>query len=74
MAHYSFSYKGYSIWLANIQPSKRARGGHTRSMQVRQGNIIKKNIRYDTRDTYAFGVASKKATKWIDEQLSDSHA
>jgi len=68
MAHKSFSYKGYDIYLAAIQASKRARGGYLRTMQVRKGNVIKKQIRYDTRNTYAHAVASEKATKWIDGQ------
>ena len=81
MAHHSFNYKGYEIWLAAIQASKRARGGHTRTLQVRlkSGNCyqIKKSVRYDINDVDGFGNASKKATDWIDEQekeLKRNHA
>jgi hypothetical protein len=67
MAHKSFSYKGYDIYLAAIQPSKVARGGKKRTLQVRHGSLIKKSIRYDRTDPYAYSEASKKATDWIDE-------
>lgn len=70
MAHKSFSYKGYDIWVASLQPSKIARGGKERSLQVRKGSIIVKNIRYKRLDPNAFGEASKKATKWIDQQAN----
>jgi hypothetical protein len=69
MAHKSFSYKGYDIYLAALQPSKLARGGVYRSMQVMKGSIIVKNIRYKRLDPDAYSKASKKATNWIDEKL-----
>jgi hypothetical protein len=73
MAHKSFSYRGYDIYLAAKQPSKAARGGTMRTMQVcwptiDGGRMVKKQIRYDTTDVYAFSKASEKAKKWIDLQ------
>jgi hypothetical protein len=68
MSHKSFSYKGYDICLANLQASKLARGGVYRSMQVMRGNLIVKSIRYKRLDPEAYGKASEKATKWIDDQ------
>lgn len=75
MALHSFTYKGYAVFLAATQPSKRKRGGKMRSMQIRTmlgcGSRILKTIRYDTTDPYAFGKASEKATKWIDEKIKE---
>lgn len=73
MAHKSFSYRGYDIYLATKQPSKAARGGKMRTMQVcwpllEGGYLVKKQIRYDTTDVHGFSKASEKATKWIDLQ------
>lgn len=74
MAHKSFSYKGYDIWVASFQPSKRARGGTTRTLQIclpaaAGGRMIKKQIRCDTSNVYWFAEASKKAEAWVDKQL-----
>jgi hypothetical protein len=70
MSHKSFSYKGYDIYLAAVQASKRERGGTIRSLQVRKDNVIVKSFRYKFTDPYAFGQASIKATKWIDERIN----
>lgn len=59
MAHKSFEYKGYGIWLAAFQPSKKRAGGHTRSLQIIKDSMIKKQIRYDTNDEYGFSKAYK---------------
>jgi hypothetical protein len=73
MAHKSFSHKGYDIYIAAFQPSKRARGGTTRTLQIcltaNGGRMIKKKIKYDSTNAYAFGEASEKAVKWIEQQL-----
>jgi len=71
MAHKSFSYKGYDIYMAALQPSKARLGGTERSLQVRKDSIIKKNIRFKTGDVYGFAKASKIATDWIDQKLKN---
>lgn len=71
MSHLSFPYKGYGVYLAAVQPSKRARGGHTRSMQIIKDNRIVKQIRYDIKDPYGYAKASKKACKFIDKKLAN---
>ena len=73
MAHKSFSHKGYDIWIASKQPSKAARGGTKRSLQVclpmpDGARMIKKQIIVDATKPNWFTLASEKAVKWIDEQ------
>jgi hypothetical protein len=67
MAHKSFSYKGFDIYLAALQPSKLRRGGRQRSLQVQRDSRIRKNIRFDLSDPYGYSKASKKACDWIDK-------
>jgi hypothetical protein len=73
MAHKSFSYKGYDIWLAAKQLSKTQRGGKKVSLQVckphDKGRLIEKQFLFESNNVDSFSKATKKATDWIDEQL-----
>lgn len=67
MATKLYDRKGYSVCLANLQPSKIRRGGTTRTIQVMdRNNCVVKQFRYKFSIDGAMEAAQNKASDWID--------